>query len=180
MGGLQLLIVLETSDDSRTDAIYFGEVINRFFLYIDKNSGYEVNTSIIPLSGKQNYKNKKIVNRIKNSIKMFKTYTRGETVVIYCIDTDSVEQVYKRSSFFYNVSTFCKENGFELAWFCKNAENVFLGVEPTTLENKTEAALEFSRNGDINKIKETNLVKEKIELNCSNIVAILDKYLKRK
>ena len=179
MGPLQIIIVFETKNDDKSDSLYISEVINRFFELKSKN-GEEVNLSKIPLNGKQNYKKKKLLNYINNSIKIFKSYANGETVVIYCIDTDSTEQIYKPGSFFKNLMDFCDEKGYRLVWFCKNAENVFLGVEPETLSNKTLAAKEFSRSGRISLIKENNLQQSKIVLGCSNIVSVLDCYLKRK
>ena len=65
-------------------------------------------------------------------------------------------------------------------WFCKNAENVFLHVEPDVLENKTEAAKEFVINNEIDKLDKYSLSKIAIELNCSNILVVLSKYLIQK
>ena len=65
-------------------------------------------------------------------------------------------------------------------WFCKNAENVFLHVEPDVLENKTEAAKEFAINNEIDKLDKNSLSKIAIELNCSNILVVLSKYLIQK
>ncbi len=171
---LQLLLVIETSDEDKTDAIYINEVIKHFF----DTSG--VNMQWIPLGGKTNYKAKKIENKINNFTKMFKSYNKnGMTITIYFIDTDSSKKEYKPGSYFQNLCDYIKEKGYELVWFCKNSENVFLDVEPDTLDNKTQKAKEFSINNMINDIDKEKLSKLSIELNCSNILVILSKYLNK-
>ena len=67
-----------------------------------------------------------------------------------------------------------------MVWFCKNAENVFLHVEPDALENKTKAAKEFAINNEIDKLDKNSLSKIAIELNCSNILVVLSKHLFQK
>lgn len=172
---LQLLLVTETSGEEKTDAIYINDVIKHFF----DTSG--VNIQWITLGGKTNYKNKKIENKIKNLKNMFRSYNDGgKTVTIYFIDTDSTEKVYKKGSFFQNLCDYINEKGYELVWFCKNAENVFLNVEPETLTNKTQEAKDFAKNNTISRVDKERLSKLAIELNCSNILVVLSKYLPNK
>ena len=87
---------------------------------------------------------------------MFESNTNGRTVTIFFIDTDSSKAEYKEGSFFYNLSKYIKDSGFELVWFCKNAEN------------------------EIDKLDKNSLSKIAIELNCSNILVVLSKYLIQK
>lgn len=177
MAVLNVIFVLETNDDGKTDSIYLSTVLNKYFLL--KNIQYDdVNTQTLYMEGKKNYNKPKLRNRIKNLISMYKSYG-NPTVVIYFFDTDSIEKEYKPGSFFHNVQTYCKENGYELVWFCKNAENVFLDKEPETLNDKLGAAKEFDRSGGINKIDEYKLSKSVIGYGYSNILLVLGKYLKR-
>ena len=169
-----MILVDETSDDDKSDTIYINEVIKKFF---DSNG---VNLQFVHLNGKQNYNNKKIVSKIRNYTKMFKKFAGGDTATIYFIDTDSTSKSFKPGSFFHNLTEFGKENGFELVWFCKNAENVFLNVEPDQIENKTQAAIDFVSDCKIDKIDKEKLKKQTIEPNCSNVLFILSKYLKEK
>ena len=181
MNRLQLVIVLETSTEEGTDALYFHSVLDYFFERRDLY-GNEVNIVYVYLHGKQNYNSDDVLSQINNYTSMFNDWEseRGETHTIYCLDTDSIEKVFKTGSFFKNVQDFCESNKFDLVWFCKNVENVFLGVEPQTLPNKLIAALTFFRSGKISKIKEFNLCKKEIEIGCSNIISVLSQYLKRK
>ena len=172
---LQLLLVTETSGEDKTDVIYINEVIKCFF----DTAG--VNVQWITLGGKQHYKDKKIANKIRNLENMFKSYNKnGKTVTIYFIDTDSIEKEYKLGSFYKNLCDYINEKGYELVWFCKNAENVFLNVEPESLSNKAQEAKAFATNNRINGIDKDKLSKIAIELNCSNILIVLSKYLKKR
>lgn len=172
---LQLLLVTETSGEDKTDVIYINEVIKYFF---DTRG---VNVQWITLGGKTHYKDKKIENKIKNFEKMFKSYNKdGKTVTIYFIDTDSEEREYKPGSFFKNLCDYIKEKGYELVWFCKNSENVFLNKDPDSLDNKTEDAKSFAKRNGISDINKDKLSKIAIELNCSNILVVLSKYLPKK
>ena len=171
---LQLLLVVETSEEDKSDTIYINEVLRRYFDLSD------INIQWIPLDGKTHYKDKKIQSRINSLTRMFKSNANGSTTTIYFIDTDSTKKEYKPGSFFYNLQEFVKEKGYELVWFCKNAENVFLHVEPGSLDNKTEAAKEFAVKNGIESIKKEALSKIAIELNCSNILVVLSKYIPEK
>ena len=171
---LQLLLVSETSGEGKTDAIYINNVINKYF---DVEG---VNIQYIYLKGKQNYKDKKIREHIKNLTSMFGKFPKGKTVTIYFIDVDSEPKEFKAGSFFKNLCEYIEENNFELVWFCKNAENVFLNAEPENLENKTASAKDFAASNKIDSIDKDKLCKMAIELNCSNILVVLSKYLSYK
>ena len=181
MGKLQIIFVIETSNDDKSDSLYLRAILDYYFLYENDIYDGEVATQTICLNGKQHYNDKKIVNRIVNQTKMFASQNPSSTTkVIYILDIDSTAKAFKQGSFFYNVIEFCNSNGFELVWYCKNAENVFLGQEADKIENKTEAAISFVRNDNIRKIKKINLSKIDIEYKCSNILNIIGKYLKQK
>ena len=181
MSRLQLIIVLETNSEEGTDSLYFHSTLDHYFQRKDLN-GNEVNIQYVFLNGKQNYNSKTVVDKINNYSSMFNDWEdeKGESQVIYCLDTDSLDKEYKGGSFFRNVQDYCQTNNYDLVWFCKNAENVFLNVEPETLSNKILSAITFARNGKISNVKENNLSKHEIEYGCSNILLILSKYLIKK
>lgn len=172
---LKLVFVLECDDDEKSDAIYLNEVISYFYEY--KNDNYsQVSRQNIFLEGKGKYK--EVKNHIDNERKAF-SYEGGEIKVIYMIDLDSTEPEYKPGSLNRNIMDYCDKNCYDLIWMCKNVENVFLGVESDAVENKTEAAKVFARL----KVKDFDIIKlskTRIEQYCSNILVVLDKYLKRK
>lgn len=181
MAKLQLIFLVETSEDDKADNIYIRSVIDKYFLFLNDKYDGEVNILTYCLKGKQHYNDKKTIDYINNKTRMFASYNEGAvTAAIYFMDTDSVETEYKKGSFFSNVQEFCKEHGFELVWFCKNVENVFLNKEVDQVDNKTESAKEFAINNKIRSIKQANLSKNMIEYGCSNIILVLGKYLKNK
>lgn len=181
MAKLQLIFVVETSEDDKADNIYIRSVIDKYFSFLNDKYDGETNTLTYCLKGKQHFNDKKTLYFIKNKTKMFSDYNEGAlTVVIYFMDTDSTETEYKKGSFFSNVQEFCKEHNFELVWFCKNVENVFLNKEADQVKNKTEAAKLFATSNGIDNIKRDNLSKDRIEYKCSNIILVLGKYLNKK
>lgn len=67
------------------------------------------------MNGKSNYNSTKVAREIK---KMTKDYIIGETVVLYCIDTDAYESNADQAKELDVISSYCRNNGYELIWFC--------------------------------------------------------------
>ena len=181
MSRLQIIQVLETSDKDKSDDLYLNAIFRRFFIKFDLE-GNEVTIQSIFLEGKQNYNSDQVLEQISSYTSMFNCWDDdpGKTVVIYFIDSDGTRLDYDANSYFGNLVRFCNEKGFELVWFSKNFENVFLGLEPDQVSNKTEAAKQFLINNKIFEIDANRLIKEKLEVGCSNIINILSKYLRTK
>ena len=74
---------------------------------------------------------------------------------------------------------FCNDNKYELIWFCKDIERVYLRKKVVKDENKKEAG-KFKANKTIRNIDAKNLVASNYKDGTSNILNILDKYLERK
>ena len=175
MTPLRLVFVLECNREDKSDAIYLNEVLNHFYVF--ENDRYsQVSRQNIFLEGKGKYKSVK--NRLQNEMRIF-SKEGVESKVIYMIDLDSNEPNYKKGTLNRNIMDYCENNGYDLIWMCENVENVFLGLEPSALDDKTEAAKDWARNEnkELNAVK---LSKTNIQKCCSNILLILDKYLKRK
>jgi len=181
MSRLQIIQVLETSDKDKSDDLYLNAIFRRFFSKLDLE-GNEVTIQSIFLEGKQNYNSDEVIDQINSYTSMFNCWddAPGKTVVIYFIDTDGVRLDYDPNSYFGNLVRFCNEKNFELVWFSKNSENVFLGLEPDQVSSKTEAAKQFLINNKIFDLDKNKLAKENLEVGCSNILTILSKYLKQK
>ena len=172
---LNMVFVLECNDDDKSDAIYLRHVLNSFY-ELKTVSNSPVSTKTLFMNGKRNYKS--LRSRIANEKKMFAA-SGSQTVVIYIVDLDSDEPQLKKSSLNSDIKAFCESNEYEFVWMCKNVENVFLHKEPTSLDNKTEAAKTFVRTG-IPAMHLHDLSAHEIKKNCSNLALVLDKYLIRK
>lgn len=99
-----------------------------------------------------------------------------KTYVVYCLDVDNSLKDEINNA---DVINYCKENNYELVWFNKDVEDVFLGKQISD-SKKTKEAANFAKQ---NKIQQLNI---KL-LNChnpltkhhySNLKIVFDKYLK--
>ena len=77
------------------------------------------------------------------------------------------------------VSQFCKDNDYDLIWFCHDVEDVFLGKRISDSEKVAQAAA-FRRKKGIQGIALDKLSSAALKNHCSNIMQVLDKYLDRK
>ncbi|MCI9386160.1 MAG: hypothetical protein HFH77_07380 [Lachnospiraceae bacterium] len=77
------------------------------------------------------------------------------------------------------ISQFCKENGYDLVWFCHDVEEVFLDNKIPDSQKVQEAGA-FRRKKGIQEIPLDKLASSVMRIHTSNIMQILDKYLERK
>lgn len=171
MMSIQLLFCVEADKRSKTDWVYIKSVIDKY---------YEINNSIsikpIYMGGKTNYRRSKIITEIKTAVKQFKR--TGSTTVIYCIDTDDWDINPDRSREYEEIKEYCCEKGYDLVWFCKDVEDVFWENRIHS-SDKTEAAQRFRSQNQIDCVTEKALLNSKLKIGCSNILLVLDNYLRR-
>lgn len=74
---------------------------------------------------------------------------------------------------------FCKENGYELIWFCHDVEDVFWR-ERVSDSQKVSKAADFRRQKKIQEVLLSKLSSKSLKNQSSNIMQVLDKYLDRK
>lgn len=168
---IQMILCVETTKKANTDSVYIYDTINFFY---NKNNQIKIN--IVYMGTKSKYKSKDILREINKKTKEFRI---GETKVIYCIDTDEYEKNTEHEKDFNSISEFCKENNYELVWFCHDVEEVFIGNKVSDSE-KVQTASIFRRKNNIEKVDFKKLSSNNIRVNTSNILNILDKYLPRK
>ena len=168
---LQMIFCVETNKRADTDSIYISETLNSLYVIDNK-----VKITKVYLEKKSKYNAKDVLREIESKIKAF---TIGETRVIYCIDTDAYETNYEHKKELDDIARFCKDKGYELVWFCHNVEEVYLGNKVSDSQKVSEAAT-FRRKKAIEKIHIDTLSSSTMRKGTSNILKILDKYLKRK
>lgn len=170
---IQMIFCVETNKKASTDNIYILDIL-RYLYGIDTDN--KIKISIVQMGSKSKYKSKEVLKKIDAKIKAF---TFGETKVIYCIDTDQYEKSVKHEKEFNDISQFCKDKGYDLIWFCHDIEEVFLGKKISDSQKVQEAAA-FRRKRMIEEIPLQKLSGKEKQVNTSNILNILDKYLSRK
>lgn len=166
----QLLFCVEADKKSRTDYQYIEAVIKHFFVE-DRKIIYRP----IFMGGKAKYTSKTVLNEIAKRKKDF----NGITDVIYFIDTDNYNSSQQDRRILDDIRKFCVANAYELVYYTKDVEDVFLGE---TIENKEKVkrVADFKRKKLINNVPEQRLRAEDIRQHCSNILIVLEKYWKNR
>ena len=173
--GLQLIFCVESNPKSQTDWIYIHETVRHY--YSDINAA--VRLTPIFLSGKNNYRSAKVTKSISSYIKQYKAASAdNRSVVIYAVDTDNFDSDPDDIAFFGEIQRYCADNGYEFIWFCKDIEQVYIGKKVTD-SKKTSEATTFKKKHKINDTIESKLKTASPKVNSSNILAVLDKWLKR-
>lgn len=75
--------------------------------------------------------------------------------------------------------SFCDKKGYELVWFCKDIEQVYLKRKVKDKDKKDETA-RFKAKKLIMSVDTYKLQVEQYKPGCSNIMGMIDKYLDRK
>lgn len=169
---IQMILCLETNKKANTDYIYIKETID--FLYQKNN---QIKISPLYMSTKTKYKSGDIIREIAKKKKGFAAI--GQTKVIYCIDTDEFEKNVEHANAFQDIRQYCEAEGYELIWFCHDVEEVFQGKKNSDSQKVREAGA-FRNKKMIMEIPPERLKEKVVKPHTSNIVNILDQYLKRK
>ena len=172
--GLQLIFVVETNKQCKSDWIYIKDTIDRFYQY----DQVHVKFSPVYMDGKGKYKKKK--KEISSLIAQYASRNEtNQSRVIYCFDCDDYDSKPEDSVFLTGAKRYCDENGYDFVWFCKDIERVYLGKEVDDSQKKKEATT-FKAKKMINNVDGNKLTATSYRSNTSNIMNIIDKYLTRK
>lgn len=168
---IQLIFCLEANKTAQTDWAYIKEFLNEYYT-IDNS------VKLTPkfMGSKSRYNSNDIQNYIK---KTASAYMHGETKVIYCIDTDDFEKNQNHKRELDDIQKYCKVNGYDCVWFCHDVEEVFLG-ERVQASEKTNKASNFKKTNAVKKMKLALLSSKVMGKGKSNLMVVLDKYLRRK
>lgn len=169
--GRQIIFCVETDKRARTDVIYIKETINKFFSPVPD----DYNIQFICMGGKSKYKSKEVLKEIKEKTKMF--LSNGETIVIYCIDTDKIESSNEHLKEYEEIARFCMQNNYKFVWFCHDVEEVYLGHSIDDGKKK-DAAVEFKVKNRIKEVDKRNLLAKQPSKSKSNILEVLEESFK--
>ncbi len=162
---MQLIILVEANNKSKSDYKYINKVLRHYFT-IDSS----IKLNPIFMGSKTKY------NQFENKIKTEKSKYFGKTEVIMCIDIDNPSQNLHQQKLTDDIKVYCIKNNIDLVWFNKTIEDVFLGR--VISRNKDNEADKFLARGIVpNKetLENTNYSKQ-----TSNMLLVFKKYLKEK
>lgn len=163
---MQLIFVVEASAKSQSDFYYISETIIKYYNYL----GHKITPVFMDGKGRFDKKESEINKNIAKYQK--------ESKVFICYDIDN------RSNPAYllnaQIDLYSNNKGYEIIWFNENVEQVYVRKSIPNSE-KTKRAKQFVAYKEIEKIKEDDLFQTTIsKKKSSNILTVLDKYLKRK
>ncbi len=174
--GKQLIFCVETNKNNQSDWIYIKEILGEFY----QNNNVSVKYSKVFLDGKGNYNATRVNNEKKQLISQYKAASSdNESIVLYVFDTDDFDSKSEDQEFWDRIETYCKQNDYRLVFFCKDIERVLINEKIETHQKKKRAE-QFKRYSTIKSVDVNKLNSEIIKYNSSNILIILDDYLKRK
>lgn len=173
--GLQLIFVVETDKKCKSDWIYIMDTVKHFYTFDNYNTKF----TPVYLSGKRNYKRKE--REVLGLVKKYESQSsKNISKVLYCFDCDNYDRDPEDDRFLREIADYCKTKaGCDLVWFCKDIEDVYLGRRIENKYKKKESET-FRNKNLISFVNPLNLKKHSFENSASNIMNILDKYLKRK
>ena len=114
----QILLCVETNSKARTDYQYINETIHRFYVNDPK-----ISYKPIFLESKSMYASPKKQKEIGKYIKAYPE----DTTVIYFIDLDDYDTNYETKKLFEDIKKYCETHAYELVFFCRDVEEVYLG-----------------------------------------------------
>lgn len=163
----QLIFVVECANEG-TDKKYIDTIVKNFY---DVSSD---KLSFVFSGGIGNIVNEK---KKKDISRLISNYD-GESIVILCVDTDSLQaQEYRRLHLI--IEKFAVSKHYELVWFCETIEEV-IWKSRISRTDKGMKSDEFLRKQSTFKYSEINLRSTVKAKKKSNLLIICDKYLIRK
>lgn len=113
LNNIQMLFCVECCSSSQTDSVYIQRLLKTLYYMNQKRKD-----SYIYMGGRNSYNSSKVLNSILSKSKKYS----GKTVVVYCIDTDTLN--VKKDKFLIDIRDFCKGKDYYLILFVKEIENV--------------------------------------------------------
>ncbi|MEE3487139.1 MAG: hypothetical protein VZT48_03410 [Bulleidia sp.] len=167
----QILLCVEADSKSKSDWIYIKGFIHHFYCP-DRND----KLLSIFMGGKSKYCSRSVTAEISSRKRIWKN---GLTHVIICIDTDEMFQNPVFAAEFRKIISFCNEHQYELVWFCRDIEEVFVGKRISNTEKKS-CAHSFRTGNRVSSLKPTDFQAEQPSIGRSNLSIILNRYFEKK
>ena len=175
----QILLCVETNSKARTDYQYINETIHRFYVNDPK------------ISYKPIFLESKSMNtaNIRNRLKELGYYCNpylGWHNLFTCVfginsvySLDDYDTNYETKKLFEDIKKYCETHAYELVFFCRDVEEVYLGKRVND-KDKVNEVKRFKSKKMIEAVLPQNLSQNEYKINGSNILNILDKFWTRK
>lgn len=171
--GIQLIFCVEADLRSKSDYIYIKNTIEHFYTY----DRAQVKLSPIYMGSKWKYNQNKVLKQIEQLIKKYNSASKeNKTEVFYCVDCDDFDVRKEDSDYLDKLNVFCTKRKYNVIWFCKEIESVYLGKRINDNAKKT-AAVKFAVQRKIEGVDQKMLYGKKYKDKCSNICGVLDLYI---
>ena len=162
----QIIFVVETNHQCESDKIYLNFLIKRFYA-----SPMGCKIQWVLMDGNANYRSETVIRDTNDYLSMNRP---GFNEIIYVLDEDVTA---KQKRLVKEIKDYCVSKGYRTILFNTSIEHVLLGQRVS--KRKQEKALEFIGTDKIADMR-SRLECPEPGLGQSNVLMVLDKYLKRK
>ncbi len=163
----QVIFCVETNKNANSDPLYIYKTVKCFYKIDDC-----VKLDYVYLDGKGNYNKPHILKEISD---LCNRASHMKHYVIYCIDTDDLEDPDRQKET-KKIQRFCKKRQYEFVWFCRDVEEVFLHKR-VRKNKKVSEAKKFSNMQGLGQASSTYLHSSTYGQYKSNLLTILDNIL---
>ena len=162
---MQIVLCLETRSSSKTDYRYIKSAID--FYYVERSF------KLTPVYAKS----KSELMHCEKRIRAYENNYPEKTVVVFCADYDHDGD----SSLNERLERYCASHSYDLVWMNKDVEEVFLNHH-IPKDEKQQASFDFLKRKEkiLKAIKTLDIARPLSKHPASNLLIVLDKYLRRK
>lgn len=164
----RLLFCVETTKQADTDYSYILDTIRHYY-DLPRN----VVLRPVYMESKTRYNSRAVREDIRRQS------GPSDAGVIYCIDTDDYNVSPAAKALLDQIRDYCRANGFDFIFFCRDVEDVFHGRRIPDTE-KVQAVRRFRSSRAIEAMKAESLEQDDYRIHCSNILNVLDRHLSRR
>lgn len=174
--GTQLIFVVESNQQVKSDWIYIKSTIEHFYCY----NRSEIKLSPVYMGGKGNYDKNNVVKKIEALKKQYVVMNKeNASHVIYCFDCDAYGASADDKDIIKKSKEYCESKSFKYVWFCMDIEDVFW-KKRVSKNQKKEFADKFARKNQIAEVDDKVLSCTAIRQQTSNLMKVLDIFLNKK
>ena len=165
----QLIFLVETNRSCKSDWMYIKSTLD-YYYGVRSDIHYEV----IYLDGKTKFHTKdKQIKKLRNQFRI------GVSYVFVCIDLDHYQSNSADQNLNDKIERYCNDHCYDLIWFNRNIEHVYLNDENVESKKKKEKSEMFMRKNMIRNVPNEKLNCDKLIPGRSNILAVMDKYFEK-